>query len=462
MEIKLFNTMGKEKQTFKSINEREVLLYSCGPTVYNYAHIGNLRAFVFADLLKRMFLFNGYVVKHVMNITDVGHLSDDADSGEDKMKKGAEREGKTVWDIAKFYTDSFYSDMKELNNLEPRVYSVATEHIKEMIDMINCLESQGLTYEAGGNIYYDTSKFSDYGKLANLKLDSENTKSRVEHDEYKKSPFDFVLWFTRHKHGNHAMEWDSPWGKGFPGWHIECSAMSSKYLGEHFDVHTGGIDHVPVHHTNEIAQAEGCFKHKWVNYWMHNEFLVVKDDEKMAKSAGNFLRLQTLIDKGYTPEEYRYFLLGTHYRKKIMFSWEALDGAKNSLRKLKNKLLELKKEESEFQETKFNEYVTKFKEQINDDLNIPNGLAVLWDALNDSISSETKLRLAESFDSVLGLKLLKEDEFDVSEDVKELAEKRWKAKAEKNFEESDKLREQIKEKGFEVLDSKDSYEVKPL
>ena len=463
MEIKIFNTLGKEKIAFKPIAQGKVGIYSCGPTVYNYAHIGNLRAYVFSDILRRMFEFNNFEVKQIINITDVGHLSDDGDEGEDKMEKGAKREGKTVWDIARFYEGEFLKDMDLLNIIPATKYTRATEHIFDMIEMVKGLEKNNLTYVAGGNVYFDTSKIKDYGKLANLKLDEESIQSRVEKDPNKKNYFDFVLWFTNHKYANHAMMWDSPWGRGFPGWHIECSAMSSKYLGEHFDIHTGGIDHVPVHHTNEIAQAEGCFGHKWVNYWMHNEFLVVKDDEKMAKSAGNFLRLQSILDKGFSALDYRYFLLGTHYRKKIMFSWEAMEGARNSLKKLKNKIFELKKEEAEFSQEKFDVWNNKFTEQINDDLNTPNTLAVLWDLLNDSnTSSTTKLKLVGSFDSVLGLNLLKEELINIPDEIKELAEKRWKAKQEKNWDLSDSLRNDIKKSGYEILDSKDSYEIKKI
>ncbi|MCF7865998.1 cysteine--tRNA ligase [Candidatus Woesearchaeota archaeon] len=460
MHIKLTNSMGREKQTFKPLKKGEVKIYTCGPTVYNYAHIGNLRAYIFADVLKRTFLFNDYKVKHVINITDVGHLSDDADEGEDKLEKGAKREGKTVWDIAKFYTEAFYTDMNDLNIINPNTYCKATEHIQEMIEMNKKLEKNGFTYIAEGNLYFDTSKFENYWNLIGKKQEEENQQSRVVQDKHKKNKTDFVLWFTRHKHGNHAMEWDSPWGKGFPGWHIECSAMSSKYLGEKIDIHTGGIDHVPIHHTNEIAQSECAYGHKWVNYWLHNEFLVVKDSEKMSKSTGNFLRLQTLIDKGYSPLEYRYFLLGTHYRKKIMFSYEALDGAKNSLKKLKNKIIEAKKEKSEFNKEKYDEYYNKFQESINDDLNTAQALALVWDCLNDKIGSETKLKIIDKFDEILGLELLKEEKVDIPKEVIELAEKRWKSKKNKNWEESDKLRAEIESKGFDILDSKEYYEIK--
>ncbi len=280
MEILLTNTMSRRKEVFKPLREGEVGIYTCGLTVYNFAHIGNLRAYVFADTLKRMFLFNGYKVNHVMNITDVGHLTGDEDEGEDKMEAGARREGKTVWEIVDFYTKAFFNDLKRLRIIFPTVTCRATRHVDDMIDMIRKIESNGYTYVAGGNVYFDTSKLPDYGKLARLKLDEDKMRSRVESDPYKRNPFDFVLWFTRYKYDSHAMQWDSPWGRGFPGWHIECSAMSSKYLGERFDIHTGGIDHIPIHHTNEIAQSEAAFGHEWVNYWLHSEFLVIGEGRR--------------------------------------------------------------------------------------------------------------------------------------------------------------------------------------
>ncbi|MDD3460965.1 MAG: cysteine--tRNA ligase, partial [Mesotoga sp.] len=377
MEILLTNTMSRKKEVFKPLREGEVGIYTCGLTVYNFAHIGNLRAYVFADTLKRMFLFNGYKVNHVMNITDVGHLTGDEDEGEDKMEAGARREGKTVWEIVDFYTKAFFDDLKRLRIIFPTVTCRATRHVDDMIDMIRKIESNGYTYVAGGNVYFDTSKLPDYGKLARLKLDEDNTRSRVESDPYKRNPFDFVLWFTRYKYDSHAMQWDSPWGRGFPGWHIECSAMSSKYLGERFDIHTGGIDHIPIHHTNEIAQSEAAFGHEWVNYWLHSEFLVIGEGEKMSKSLGNFITLQTLIDKGYDPAEYRYYLLGAHYKKQLAFTLEALDGAKSAMKRLTTKIGELKGSEAPV--SKLNSVLlNEFHEAINDDLNTPRALAVLW------------------------------------------------------------------------------------
>ena len=339
--MKLYNTLFKKKEEFKPLG-KEVGLYCCGPTVYHFAHIGNLRSYIFEDVLKRTLLFNEFKVNHVMNITDVGHLTSDSDTGEDKMLKGAKREKKTVYEVAEFYTQAFKEDLRKLNFILPNHFPKATEHIKEQIKLIQKLEKKGFTYIAGGNVYFDTSKLDDYGKLARLDLNAE-TKSRVEKDANKKNSHDFVLWFTKSKFKDQEMKWESPWGEGYPGWHIECSAMSTKYLGEQFDIHCGGIDHIPVHHTNEIAQSESATgKKPWVKYWLHNEFLVLSKGEKMAKSGENFITLTVLEEKGYSALDYRYFCLGTHYRNPLMFSFEAMDSAKAGYKKLVDRVLELK------------------------------------------------------------------------------------------------------------------------
>ncbi len=460
MEILLTNTMSRKKEVFKPLREGEVGIYTCGLTVYNFAHIGNLRAYVFADTLKRMFLFNGYKVNHVMNITDVGHLTGDEDEGEDKMEAGARREGKTVWEIVDFYTKAFFNDLKRLRIIFPTVTCRATRHVDDMIDMIRKIESNGYTYVAGGNVYFDTSKLSDYGKLARLKLDEDNTRSRVESDPYKRNPFDFVLWFTRYKYDSHAMQWDSPWGRGFPGWHIECSAMSSKYLGERFDIHTGGIDHIPIHHTNEIAQSEAAFGHEWVNYWLHSEFLVIGDGEKMSKSLGNFITLQTLIDRGYDPAEYRYYLLGAHYKKQLAFTLEALDGAKSAMKRLTTKIGELKGSEAPV--SKLNSVLlNEFHEAINDDLNTPRALAVLWKVVDsEDLRPGEKLSLINEFDRVLGLGLSEIETEVIPEEVEELANQRDQARRGKDWKKADELRKLISEKGYEVLDERDGYKIR--
>lgn len=356
--LKLFNTMGRKKEEFRPLYDNEVKLYTCGPTVYNYAHIGNLRTYVFEDILKRVLLLNGYKVIHVMNVTDIGHLESDADEGEDKIEKEAKKEGKSVLEIARFYENAFFNDLKKLNIIEPDVKARATEHVEDMIELIKKIEKNGYAYFQDGNLYFDVMKFKDYGKLANLKLENLKAGARIEVDKRKKSPYDFVLWFTKSKFKNHILNWESPWGEGFPGWHIECSAMSVKYLGEQFDIHCGGIDHIPVHHTNEIAQTEAATGKKWVNYWLHGEFLIMEDDEKMSKSKGNFITLQTLIDRGYEPVIYRFFLLQAHYRKKLIFSFKTLEGAKRGFYSFKERVITFKEEFEKMFDNNFNNNIT--------------------------------------------------------------------------------------------------------
>lgn len=462
--MKIYNTLTRQKEEFKPIKEGEVKFYSCGPTVYNYAHIGNLRTYIFNDLLKRALEYNNYKVTHVMNITDVGHLTDDADDGEDKMEKGAKREGKTVWEVAEFYTNAFKTDLKKLNIHEPTVWCKATEHIKEMIDMNKEIQNNGYTYESGGNLYYDTSKFKYYAELGNLNLNDE-TNSRVEQDQNKKHPRDFVLWFGlgNSKFGSeHAMKWDSPWGIGYPGWHIECCAMSSKYLGNHFDIHTGGIDHIQVHHTNEIAQAEAALNvHPWVNYWMHANFLVI-DKGKMAKSGENFLRLALLEEKGYDSMEYRYFCLGAHYKSELKFTWEALDSAKNAYTKLKKKIIEIKTTTKDGSD-ETSKYIEKFENAINDDLNIPISLATVWDIINDdTLSNKAKYDAVLKIDEVLGLnfKEMEEKAINIPQEITDLAQQRIEAKKNKDYAKADELRNKIQELGYIIEDTKEGSNIK--
>lgn len=464
MDIKFTNTMGRKKEVFKPIHEGKVGIYTCGLTVYNYAHIGNLRAYVFADTLKRTLLFNGYKVKHVMNITDVGHLSDDADDGEDKMEKGAVREGKSVWEIAEYFTGAFLNDLEQMNVILPDVIPKATEHIDDMIEFVKVLEKNGYTYESGGNIYFDTSLSENYGKLAKLRLNEDKLKTRVGKDEKKKNYFDFALWLTDYKWANHAMQWDSPWGRGFPGWHIECSAMSSKYLGENFDIHTGGLDHITVHHVNEIAQSEAAYGSKWVNYWLHSDWLITEKNEKMAKSKENFIRLQTLIDKGFSPEDYRYYLLMAHYRSPLAFSFESLESARSTMRKLNKKIIELKKIDDTLNDDIYQTYLEKFSIEINDDLNTPRALAVLWEVVNsNSIPAKTKFALITGFDKVLGLNLerVKEETFEIPEEILEIKAQREAARKQKEWEKSDELRDILIKKGYEVLDTPEGTILKP-
>ncbi len=462
----LYNTLTRKKEDFLPIGN-EVGLYSCGPTVYNYAHIGNLRAYVFSDILKRTLLYNGYNVKHVMNITDVGHLTSDEDSGEDKMEKGASREKKTVWEIANFYTESFKKDIALLNILPPAVYCKATEHIKEQIDLIKKIEDRGYSYTIEDGVYFDTSRLKDYGKLAQLDIEGLMAGRRVELAEGKKNPTDFALWKFSPKDKKRAMEWDSPWGKGFPGWHIECSAMSMYYLGETFDIHTGGIDHIPVHHTNEIAQAEIATGKNFVKYWLHGEFLVM-GKEKMAKSGEGFITLQTVIDRGIDPLDYRYFLLNSQYRKPLTFTWEGLKGAGNGMAHLKEKVIEIKGFPSDRGAEKVSSYMENFKEALNDDLNTPRGLAVLWSVLkDDTLGNNQKMELLLDFDKILaiGIEKIREEKKKIEpidEETGKLVEERQKARKDKNWALSDEIRKRIMEKGYIVSDTPQGPVVKKI
>ena len=442
MGLRFYNTMGRTMQDFKPITDGYVGFYGCGPTVYNYAHIGNLRAYVFLDVLDKTLTLLGYKIKHVMNITDVGHLTGDGDDGDDKMKKTAAERHQSVLEVAKFYTDAFMKDIDALNIRHPDVICKATDHINEMIELIKQIEANGHTYMAGGNLYYDISTYPDYGKLANLNVEElkagAGKRKIVVVDENKRNPGDFVLWFTNSKFEDQAMTWDSPWGRGYPGWHIECSAMSMKYLGRHFDIHTGGIDHIPVHHTNEIAQSEGSFNAEeraagpWVNYWLHNEFLILEGG-KMSKSSGHFITLQTslppekgfsLKDKGYEPLDYRYFLLGGHYRKPLMFSMNGLDSAKSSRAALNARIAKLitraNDEENlgltcENFEKKLStipcetENLAKFREGLENDLATPVAIAAMQKEASGKGGTKAGVSLAaiHKMDSVLSLDVIK-------------------------------------------------------
>jgi len=457
MSLTFFNTLGRSNQLFKPLQEGKVGFYGCGPTVYNYAHIGNLRAYVLHDILVRSLRRAGYEVNHVMNITDVGHLSDDADDGDDKMVKTAEERGKSVLEIADFYTKAFFNDTDRMNITRPNVICKATDHIAEMIALIERIEKNGFTYFAGGNLYFDISRFPDYGKLALLKLDDLKAGARIEQDENKKNPHDFVLWFTKSKFDNQALVWDSPWGRGYPGWHIECSAMSMKYLGENFDIHAGGIDHIPIHHTNEIAQSEAATgKKPWVSYWLHNEFLVL-DKGKMSKSAGGFLTLQNLVDEGFDPLDYRYFLLSGHYRSQLQFSMESLKGAKNSRKSLIDKVRALAEKACGSEGTAA--YLGTFNTAIEDDLNTPRALAELWGLLRDGPSTPEVLSAVFDMDKILALglesacKIVKTGENDeIVKEIEGLIAERAEAKKAKDFTKADKIRQSLKERGIILED----------
>ncbi|MCL2139209.1 MAG: cysteine--tRNA ligase [Treponema sp.] len=468
MAFSFYNTLGRELQLFKPLDNKEIGFYGCGPTVYNYAHIGNLRAYVLHDILVRSLRRAGYTVRHVMNITDVGHLSGDNDEGDDKMVKSAAERGKSVLEIAEMYTQAFFSDADSMNISRPTVVCRATEHIADMIALIQRIEARGCSYFAGGNLYFDILSIPDYGKLAMLKPGGQKAVARTAADEHKRNPQDFVLWFTKSKFENQALVWDSPWGRGYPGWHIECSAMSIKYLGEQFDIHAGGIDHIPIHHSNEIAQSEAATgKRPWVQYWLHNEFLVL-DKEKMSKSAGGFLTLQKLMEKGYDPLDYRYFLLGGHYRSQMQFSWEGMDGAKNARKSLLEKFRSLAEKAKTNNKppsmgSAIAENLLSFNKALEDDLNTPRALAELWKTLRDNaLDPGIALAAILEMDTILALGLtnsLETREMQADDALKKEIEgiiaERSEAKKAKNFALADNLRQQLKNRGIILEDRPD-------
>ncbi|HSU72764.1 MAG TPA: cysteine--tRNA ligase [Candidatus Binatia bacterium] len=457
--LKLFNTLSRKKETFKPLEDKFVKLYTCGPTVYNYAHIGNLRTYLFEDVLKRMLLYNAFRVQHVMNITDVGHLTSDADTGEEKMELASKREGKSAWQLAEFYTKAFQKDLEHLHILPPNVWCKATDYIKQQIELVQKLEEKGFTYVIPDDgVYYDTSKFKDYGKLAKLDIEGLKAGARVELSAGKRNPTDFALWKFSPKDQKRQMEWDSPWGTGFPGWHIECSAMSTSILGDQFDIHCGGIDHIAVHHTNEIAQTEAVTGKKWVKYWLHGEFLILHE-AKMAKSGGGFITLQTLIDKKYDPLDYRYFMLGAHYRSKLNFSWEALDGAKNAWNNLKDKVRELRANHTTKINPAFKTHQDAFLKAINDDLNMPIAMSIVWAVVKDeTLGSHERLQLLEDFDRVLGLGIADvaaAQAQPLAPELQKLVDERAHARAKKDFKRSDELRKELLKHGIHVEDTPD-------
>ena len=461
MKLFLYNSLSRKKEEFKSIKPGKVGLYTCGPTVYNYAHIGNLRTYIFEDILKRVLVYNGYGVKHVMNITDVGHLTGDRDMGEDKMEKGAAREGKSAWDIADFYTRAFKEDIAHLNILEPDIWVKATDTIPEQIALVKMLEEKGFTYRTADGIYFDTAKFAGYNKLSHQDLEALQEGARVERNPEKRNPTDFAVWKFSPQGLKRQMEWDSPWGVGFPGWHLECSAMSMKFLGDQLDIHCGGTDHIDVHHTNEIAQSEAATGKPFFNFWMHGAFLIIQGGKKMAKSEGNFLTLEnTFLENDINPLAYRFASFLTHYRKPMEHSDEGIEAARNGLQHLQNQVRQIVDAEVDTDNCLNTEFKNKFMEAINDDLNIPRAMAVVQEMLKSNISDAEKHTTILDFDSVLGLRL---DQLDKEQalpgEVQKLVDARLKAREAKNFAASDQLRSEIETLGYQVQDTKDGMKV---
>ena len=457
--MKLNNTLGHSVQEFIPNTPGIVKMYTCGPTVYNYAHIGNLRTYISEDILEKSLTYIGYNVERCMNITDVGHLVSDADSGEDKMSVAAKRENRSVLDIAKFYTDAFFKDLEKLNIKKPKYISPATDNIDEYIKVIQKLLDDGYAYLANGNVYFDTEKYKDYYKLSGRSKEELLIAARdtVEEDVNKKNPADFGLWFTNSKFNNQELKWDSPWGVGYPGWHIECSCISMKYLGEYLDIHCGAIDAIFPHHTNEIAQSECYLGHKWCNYWVHMEFL--NDAEgKMSKSKGEFLTLSLLEEKGYNPLVYRYFCLGSHYRKQLVFTYSALDGAKQAYEKLISRINSINEDDSIINEEQKAKYIMEFKKCIEADLNTSSMITLLYDVIkDDELNNNTKLALIKSFDEVLSLDLIKKKEVDqeLLDHINECILKRNEAKQNKDYALADQIRTSLEEEGIILKDTRE-------
>lgn len=463
--VKFYNTLSRKKEVFKPLEDNTVRMYTCGPTVYDYAHIGNFRAYIFMDTLRRVLKYNKFIIDGVMNITDVGHLVSDADDGEDKMIKAANRENKSPYEIAGYYTDFFMKDAKKLNIGMPEHIVKATDHIKDMITFIEGIIKNGYGYEVDGNVYFDVEKYGNYGILSGINLKEQKAGARVEINEQKRSPCDFALWIKAPE--NHIMKWKSPWGIGYPGWHIECSAMGKKYLGEVFDIHTGGVDHIPVHHENEIAQSVGLTGKTQAKFWMHVEFLQINSG-KMSKSLGNCYRIEQLESMGYSPLDYRYFCLNANYNKQLNFTFDALSGAKIARERLNELVIAHKTGANSVSEGELAPYMNKFESAINDDLNIPLALGELWSMLKTFKPSKDVYEMAIKMDSVFGLSLEKLTETkkkevkDIPVEIKDLAEKRWEFKKIGNYKEADELRKTLTKMGYNIVDSKENYEIKKI
>ena len=454
--MKVYNTLSRKKEDFSPIEGNTTRIYSCGPTVYGYAHIGNLRTYVFMDELRRVLRWDGYDLQHAMNITDVGHLVSDSDDGEDKMAKTAREQKKTPWEIAAFYTEQFLKDIDRLNIGRPEVICKATDHIREMIDYVVALVERGFAYETSDGIYFDIQRLPDYGKLSRANLEEQQAGARVEVNSEKRHPADFALWKKAPK--EHIMQWESPWGMGYPGWHIECSAMGLKYLGEEFDIHTGGVDAIPIHHENEIAQAEGLFGHPAAKTWMHGEFMLV-DNGKMSKSLGNTYTIDQLIERGYDPLDFRYFCLGAHYRNKLNFTFEGMDAAKSGLRNLRTAVCSHKDAKAELPAGERESLKAAFDDAINDDLNIPKALGVVWNAARRGEKSHGIYELMLEFDKVLGIDIAREpekpaeEEFTPDAELQALIDARTAAKKAKNWAEADRIRDELAAQGIKLIDT---------
>ena len=463
MAVKLYNTLTKQKSNFVPLNGNEVRIYSCGPTVYSYAHIGNFRTYIFMDNLRRMLEYNGYTLKHVMNITDVGHLESDSDEGEDKMEKAAKKENKSPYEIAEFYTKAFFKDMEKLHIERPEIIAKATEHIPDMLEFAKEIVKNGYGYETSTAIYFDVSKLDKYPVLSNRNIEEQIAGARVDVDPEKRNPYDFAIWIKAPE--NHLMKWDSPWGLSYPGWHLECSAMSRKYLGEEFDIHTGGVDHIPTHHENEIAQSKGAFGKIPAKIWMHVEFLQI-DGGKMSKSLGNVYTISQLEEKGIEALAYKLFCYTAHYRTKLNFTFEGAAASQKALNRLREAFVKHNNGNDNVDDELIQKYKNKFLDAINDDLNMPLAMSTVWELARNDLKSKKISDLLLDFDRVLGLDLKNSEKYleeqnkvELPDEIADLLEKRKKARKEKNWQLSDEIRDVLKEKGYIVKDTKEGMTV---
>ena len=457
--LKLYNTLTRKKEEFKPLEDNTVRLYTCGLTVYSEAHIGNMRAYIFMDNLRKVLKLNGYKLNHVMNITDVGHMTSDEDYGDDKMEVAAKKENITPLEIAHEYTEKFLIDFRRLNIELPEHVTPATEHIKDMEEYVQRIMDNGYAYETSKGIYFDTSKLKSYGELSRMNLEKLKAGARIDVDDEKRNPLDFALWIKAKD--NHIMKWDSKWGMCYPGWHIECSAMSNKYLGKHFDIHTGGVDHIPIHHENEIAQAKGAYGINPAEFWMHVEFLQV-DNGKMSKSLGNCYTISDLIKKGYDPLAFRYFTYTSHYRNKINFTFDSMDASEIALKRIKEAYKEHLNGTNKIEESKINNLRDRFKEALNDDLNFPVALSILWEVAKSQTKSRDYAMLLKEFDEVLSLDIDKElntNSIKLDDEIEEILNKRKIARENKDYKMSDELRDELLKRGYKVLDTKDGQKL---